>query len=188
LSQTKPNSTTGHDTNIYAIISALGLTQFNQSLPETGPPSNQQAIVSHMTPFGARMLWEIIQTPHPLKAQRPAYGSNATMDSYYNTSGSSTTYVHVTLSQRTIPLWKSYSQCEERDDGWCEMSSYLDALSGMLEKAQYEYSCFGNYPAPGYGNITDGVPLSSNSSARAEKRALGGLSLVQRAESDAFSV
>jgi hypothetical protein len=141
-----------------------------------------------MTPFGARMVWEIIKTPYPVKAQRPAYGTNTTMDSYYNTSGSATTYVHVTLSQRTIPLWKSYSQCEERDDGWCEMSSYLDALSGLLERAQYEYSCFGQYPAPGYGNITDGVPLSANSSTSAHKRALGGLSLVQRAESDAFVV
>ena len=44
-----------HDTNIYAILSAMGLRQFNQSLPAEGPPADQQAIVSHMTPFGTRM-------------------------------------------------------------------------------------------------------------------------------------
>lgn len=45
-----------HDTNIMAIITAFGLKQFAQPLPTTGPPANQQLIVSHMTPFAARMV------------------------------------------------------------------------------------------------------------------------------------
>lgn len=45
-----------HDTNIMSIITAFGLKQFAQPLPATGPPANQQLIVSHMTPFGARMV------------------------------------------------------------------------------------------------------------------------------------
>ena len=45
-----------HDTNIMAIITAFGLRQFNQTLPTTGPPADQQLIVSHVTPFGTRMV------------------------------------------------------------------------------------------------------------------------------------
>jgi hypothetical protein len=32
------------------------LKQFNQTLPTTGPPEDQQLIVSHVTPFGTRMV------------------------------------------------------------------------------------------------------------------------------------
>lgn len=45
-----------HDTNIMSIITAFGLKQFAQELPATGPPDDQQLIVSHTTPFGARMV------------------------------------------------------------------------------------------------------------------------------------
>lgn len=40
-----------HDTNIMSILTAFGLRQFNQTLPTSGPPPNQQLIVSHVTPF-----------------------------------------------------------------------------------------------------------------------------------------
>jgi len=45
-----------HDTNIMAIITAFGLKQFAQELPASGPPADQQLIVSHVTPFAARMV------------------------------------------------------------------------------------------------------------------------------------
>jgi hypothetical protein len=60
-----------HDTNIAGITTAFGLTQFAQFLPETGPPNNQQQIVSHMEPFGARLDIEIITAPSPIAAKRP---------------------------------------------------------------------------------------------------------------------
>jgi hypothetical protein len=181
-----------HDTNIYAIITALGMRQFNQSLPSSGPPSNQQAIVSHMTPFGARMVWEIIQAPSPVKAIRPN-SLNATTSDYYD-EGNATTYVHITLSQRTLPLYQSYPECEQRDDGWCELNTYLEVLGGLLDTAQYEESCFGKYPVPTYGETTDGVSPTLNSSSSATNstarvhhllaRELGGQSLWMRGEAD----
>jgi hypothetical protein len=41
-----------------------------------------------------------------------------------------------------------------------EMSAFMSQLSGLLPTAGYEYSCFVNYPVEGYGNITNGVPIS----------------------------
>lgn len=169
-----------HDTNIYSIITALGLRQFNQSLPTSGPPADQQAVVSHMTPFAARMLWEIIAAPHPVNPTRPTNASSA--EDYYNITGSPTMYVHQTLGQRTIPLWKSYPECEERDDGWCELGTYLDVMGGLLEEARYEESCWGSYPSAAWGEISDGVPLEERGSGNATqgqvKRMLGARSLA----------
>ncbi len=153
-----------HDTNIASIITALGFTQFNQTLPETGPPANQQMIVSHMEPFGANMVFEIIKAPQPVKATRPTNSTTAKMSDYYS-SGNATTYVHVLLNQRTIPLGKSYASCGQRDDGWCEFNTFLNNLAGLLATARYEYSCFANYPVESYGKITNGVPISKRSAA-----------------------
>jgi hypothetical protein len=50
-----------HDTNIMFIITAFGLGQFNQTLPTSGPPANQQLIVSYMEPFGANVVFEVYQ-------------------------------------------------------------------------------------------------------------------------------
>ena len=148
-----------HDTNIMSIITAFGLGQFNQSLPATGPPANQQLIVSHMEPFGANLVIEIIKTSEPVKAKRPSSLTTAKTSDYYS-SGKATTYVHFILNQRTIPLYKSYSQCETRDDGWCELSSFLSVLSGLLAAARYEYACFADYSTVAYGGITNGVPVT----------------------------
>jgi hypothetical protein len=54
-----------------------------------------------MEPFGANMVFEIIKTPQPLKATRPANSTTAKMSDYY-TSDSPTTYVHLLLNQLAV--------------------------------------------------------------------------------------
>ncbi|KAK7928301.1 histidine acid phosphatase [Apiospora marii] len=153
-----------HDTNIYSVITAFGLKQFSDQLPSTHRLEPRNVTISHITPFAAKMVWEVITAPHPVKAQRPDPSKAASQaDSYYD-EGDATKYVHLTLSQRTVPLGESYPECGRRDDGWCEMGTFMQILDGLLEQAKFEYSCFGNYT--GGSNVTDGVPVV--------KRALGG--------------
>jgi hypothetical protein len=137
-----------HDTNIMGVITALGLTQFNQFLPITGAPPNQQLIVSHMEPFAARLVLEKIQCSAPVPANR-----NGT------TSGSPTSYIHMLLNQRTVPLGASYPACGNRSDGWCEYNAYLSSLAPLNALANFTYACFGNYSALPYGTITNGAPV-----------------------------
>lgn len=99
------------------------------------------------------------------------------MGDYYNTTAGPTTYVHIVINQRTVPLGRSYPACGDRDDGWCEIDTYMDVLGGLLDTARYEFSCFGDYPSPNYGSVTDGV-LPENGNATA-KRDLRAGSLVQ---------
>ncbi|KAK3054113.1 hypothetical protein LTR09_004891 [Extremus antarcticus] len=139
-----------HDTNIMAILTAFGLTQFAEVLPDDHIKQDRALVVSHMEPFGARLDIEIVETPSPLSGKR------SDGDKY--TSGSSTKYVHFILNQRTIPLGVSYSDCGDRDDGWCELSTFLDQLSTKVAEAEYQYSCFGEWDIVPYGKLTDGVP------------------------------
>lgn len=120
-------------------------------------------------------MWEVIKAPSRVKALRPT-NTNATSSDYYD-QGNATTYIHLVLNQRTVPLYKSYPECEQRDDGWCELSTVLKIFGGLLDTARYEYSCFGTYPSVPYGNVTDGVPTVRR---RALDGALGtGLEIYQ---------
>ena len=146
-----------HDTNIAAILTAFGLTQFADVLPTSGPPKNQQLIVSHLQPFGARLDIEIIEAPQPVSASR---SSNST--SLYE-DGGPTTYVHFIINQRTLPLGRSLPECGKRDDGWCEIGAFLKSQQNSLAEAEYDFSCNGDYPVVEYGSITNGVPLATSS-------------------------
>jgi hypothetical protein len=127
-----------HDTNIAAVLAAFGLTQFATLLPPTYILRNRSNIVSHMECFGARLDVEIIETPQPLSGNRRG-------NTGIYTSGSTTRYVHFILNQRTIPLGVSYPECGNRDDGWCELNTFMKVLSTKLEESQYTYACFGKY-------------------------------------------
>jgi hypothetical protein len=139
-----------HDANIMAILTAFGLTQFNKTLPPTHIVE-RELIVSHLEPFAGRLDIEIIQAPQPINANRSA------KDVYL--PGSSTSYVHFIVNQRTVPLGLSFQECGLRDDGWCEIETFLMAQKTQIELANYEYACYGNYETVPYGNITNGAPL-----------------------------
>ncbi|KAA8576720.1 hypothetical protein EYC84_006793 [Monilinia fructicola] len=138
-----------HDTNIMSILTAFGFKQFATVLPATHHPGPHNLTVSHMEPFGARLDIEVIKTPKPLAADR----------TYVD--GKAATYIHFILNQRTIPLGLSFPECgADRLDGWCELETFLDVQRKSTEEAQYEYACFGDYPAEPYGSVTNGAPNS----------------------------
>lgn len=153
-----------HDTNIYSILTALGLRQFNDQLSNSSITPGRNVTVSHITPFGARVVLEQITAPRPVKARRPTK-LNAGMAEFY-VDGTETKYIHLTISQRTVPLGYSYPECGIRDDGWCELDTFMKILGGLLEQAKYEFSCFGNYEPADWGEITDGVPHSARLTKR----------------------
>jgi hypothetical protein len=139
-----------HDTNIMSILTAFGFTQFAPFLPATHMVEHD-LIVSHLEPFAARLDIELIEAPQPVNADRSS-------DDVY-LDGGPNTYIHFILNQRTIPLYKSFPQCGERDDGWCEVETFLDVQESSYDLSQFEFACFGNYSQVPYGDITDGAPL-----------------------------
>ncbi|KAH8697078.1 histidine phosphatase superfamily [Talaromyces proteolyticus] len=142
-----------HDTEIFSMMTALGLSKFGKYLSPTELATNRSLVVSNITPFGGYFLFEVIKAPYPVLDQRPRNSS----DSPYDTSGNSTSYVHMIMNQRTIPLGESIPDCGARDDGWCELQTFINFQQQNVDKANYNASCFGDYSTPGYGNITDGA-------------------------------
>lgn len=141
-----------HDTNIMGILTAFGLTQFAPVLPADHIVPDRELVVSHVTPFATRLDIEIIDTPAPLSGDRSA---GPTYE-----DGAPTKYVHFVLNQRTLPLGASYEACGQRDDGWCEMGAFMEVLGTKFAESDFEYACFGDYPAVPYGTLTDGRPLA----------------------------
>ena len=146
-----------HDTNIVSILTAFGLRQFAGALDPKAYPGKHNFTVSHLTPFGARLDIEIIQTPKPLKADRSGY---------IGETEQVTKYVHFVLNQRTVPLGWSFPECDAaRLDGWCEFETFLKVQEDMPRRARYEYACFGEFGKGDeesdlfeYGVVEDGAP------------------------------
>jgi hypothetical protein len=143
-----------HDISIMSALTAFGLRQFAGSLPPTGPPRNQQFHASRVVPFAGRLNIEIIQAPHAVKAQR----SRGNSQSAYVSGSGKTRYVHFMLNKRTVPLHASFDACVQRDDGWCELNTFLKIQKESLARAQFDHSCNGNWTLGPYGSVTDGVP------------------------------
>ncbi|KOS20622.1 3-phytase A [Escovopsis weberi] len=147
----------GHDISIWGVIMGFGFRQFAEFLPASGPTPGLKLDVAKITPFAGRIAIEIIEAPHAVNPVRGCEGS----EGVYDTTTGNTSYVHVILNQRTVPLHASFPECAYRDDGWCELSTFLDVAKKNLDKAEYEWSCFGNWTIGAYGSITDGVAPKS---------------------------
>ena len=142
-----------HDASIVATLTAFGFTQFRQTLPATGPPANQQFYASNVVPFAGRTNIEIIKAPHKLSTKR----YSGSQSSYVAGTGE-TYYIHFLQNQRTLPLHSSFNACEYRDDGWCELNTFLEVQKSSLADAEFEYACNGNWTTTAYGTVTNGVP------------------------------
>ncbi|KAF1943547.1 3-phytase A precursor [Clathrospora elynae] len=140
-----------HDAGILSILVAFGLTQFNDVLPTTHIKKDREFILSHLQPFAGRLDIEVIKAPAPVNPRRT--------DEQIYLDGEPSSYVHFILNQRTIPLGRSHKECGDRDDGWCEMKTFLKVQEKQLELADYDYACFGEYDDPKYGDVEDGRPV-----------------------------
>jgi hypothetical protein len=141
-----------HDSNIISILVAFGLTQFANHLPTTHIKPDREFMMSHLMPFAGRLDIEIIVAPAPVNSDR-SDRKNVYLE------GGPTRYVHFILNQRTVPLGRSHEACGKRDDGWCEMSAFLEVMEKEIEKADYDFACFGEYEMPSYGEVRDGRPV-----------------------------
>jgi hypothetical protein len=151
----KLNFDFSHDTNIMAILTALGFRQFSQTLP-VDRITPHDLVVSHLEPFAARLDIEIIDAPHPVKGDR----LQGSADVYE--LGEPKQYIHFILNQRTLPLGLSFPECGDRTDGWCDLEIFLTLQDTKFDESQYEHACFGEYDPVPFGTLNDGVPQASS--------------------------
>lgn len=92
-----------HDTVLMSVISALNLTQLSMNLDATQIDHHRTFRTSNVTPFGARMAWEVISCGR----QR---------------------YIRLLLNGVIVPL-NSDQGCAPRTDGLCELDKFLQHIT-----------------------------------------------------------
>ncbi|KAK9452061.1 histidine phosphatase superfamily [Limtongia smithiae] len=106
-----------HDTVILAILTALGLP-FGQ-LPSTTLLQPRLFVASRLTPFGARLYVELIDCPE-----------------------FSETMIRLKLNNRVLPL-TGVGACPADEEGFCSITTFIDALKIATERVDYDNACFG---------------------------------------------
>lgn len=137
-----------HSSVILNVLTALDIpdlkTQYSIDNLGMITSSNPVYEISDILPFASQIVIEIIDCD--------GNGVPADRSSSSDGSGSSTTYVHALLNDRTLSL--DWMANESRADGWVKLDSFLSHISSLNNAVNFQEVCFGNYTSA----VTDGVP------------------------------
>lgn len=146
-----------HDDILVSVLTAMSLDYFKDppSLTEYPPSPDRHFILSHMTPFAAKLVTEVIgcgsADPKPVHNTRTY--ANPTQYGY-NPSNATYKFIRMRLNNGILPLDTIRGgACGNRTDGLCAMSAFLESQADSYELSNYDYACFGNYTV---ANVTGG--------------------------------
>lgn len=152
-----------HDDIIVSTLTAMSLDYFHDpiSLTQFPPNPNRPFILSHMTPFGGRLVTEVIgcavSNPAPVAAHRTPY----TPTQYgYDAANATYKFIRMRLNNGILPLntirgGACGNATSGRVDGMCDLGSFVESQAGSYALSNYDYACFGNYTIPNPTNGTD---------------------------------
>jgi hypothetical protein len=135
------------------------------SLTQFPPNPNRHFILSKITPFGARLITEVIgcssDSPEPVRSFKTQY----TPSQYgYDPANATKKFVRMRLNNGILPLntirgGACGNSTTGRVDGMCEMSAFVHSQANSHELSNYDYACFGNYTIvdPTNGQDYDGA-------------------------------
>lgn len=118
------------------------------------PDPNRHFILSHMTPFGGRLISEVIgcSSPDPNAVQNHRTQYYPTQYGY-NASDAPDKFIRMRLNNGILPLNTIRGgACEGRIDGMCAMDSFLKSQTNAYALANYDFACFGNYSINNVGS------------------------------------
>lgn len=151
-----------HDDILISVLTALSVDFFREhpSLTQYPPDPSRHFILSHLTPFGARLITEVIgcadADPKAVHEHRTAYYP---AQYGYSAANAPHKFVRMRLNNGIIPLNTIRGgACEGRTDGLCAMDKFVASQEDAGELANYDFACFANYSlnAPTNGNDYDG--------------------------------
>lgn len=117
------------------------------SLKDYPPNPDRHFILSHLTPFGGRLVTEVIgcnsATPDEVAAHRTQYYPS---QYGYNPATATHKFIRMRVNNGILPLSTIRGgKCAGRDDGLCALSSFLSSQASAESMAHYDFSCFANY-------------------------------------------
>lgn len=134
-----------HDDIIISVLTAMSLDYLRQAPdPSTYPPNQDRRFrLSHLTPFGARLITEVISCaspdPTPVRQHRVQY-----YPTQYGWDPANAThkFIRMRLNNGILPLSTLRGgACDNgRGDGMCAMSDFLSSQQNAATLANYEYA------------------------------------------------
>lgn len=124
-----------HDSVIVSILTAFNFTQIGDWLDPTKPDPKRRFRLSRITPFGARVFFEVLECDK-------------------------TDYIRVKINEAVLPL-DAGQGCEGRKDGLCKLDDFVDYLEKNAYKAsKFDAACFGKNGTDFtvYGPVKTGAP------------------------------
>jgi hypothetical protein len=142
-----------HDDILVSVLTAMSIDYFRDppSLTQFPPNPNRHFILSHLTPFGGRLITETIgcssANPAPVKDYRVAYTPT---EFGYDPSNATHKFIRMRLNNGIVPLntirgGACGNATSGRVDGMCDLSSFLESQANAYTLSNYNYACFGNY-------------------------------------------
>lgn len=125
------------------------------SFTQYPPDPERNFVVSHMTPFGARLMTETIgcSSPNPIAEKTPKVQYTPTQYGY-NPANATNKFIRMRLNHGILPLYTIRGgACKGRVDGMCAMEKFLESQKNATALANYDYVCFGNWTLT---NVTSG--------------------------------
>ncbi|KAL3427333.1 histidine acid phosphatase [Phlyctema vagabunda] len=156
-----------HDDIIISALAAMSMDYFRDppSLTEFPPNPDRHFILSHLTPFGARMATETIGCSSPDPEEVEDFRTYYTPGQYgYDPENAPYKFVRMRLNNGILPLnsirgGACGNATSGRTDGLCALDNFLDSQTDSDYLANYQYACFGNYTVddPTSGKDYDGT-------------------------------
>lgn len=160
-----------HDDIILSVLSSASLGFLHQPISLTAypPPLNQTFHLSNLTPFGARLITEVIGCKDA-KPQPEQHRVQYYPEQYgYQANNATNKFIRMRLNNGIIPLStiEGGACANGRPDGLCSMSSFLASQKDAYAKSNYDYACFANYTvAPASSGTDYDGAISAKSSKR----------------------
>jgi hypothetical protein len=156
-----------HDDIITSVLTAMSLDYIRDppSLTQFPPNPHRHFILSHLTPFGARLITETIGCSlsdlAPVEKSRVSY----TLGQYgYSASNATHKFIRMRLNRGILPLdtirgGACGDSTSGRIDGMCALGDFMRSQQNSTAMANHNYSCSGNYTItdPTSGKDFDGV-------------------------------
>ncbi|TKA26868.1 hypothetical protein B0A50_04314 [Salinomyces thailandicus] len=138
-----------HDDIIVSVLASMSLDYFHSppSLTTYPPDPDRPFILSNLTPFGARLITEVIGCADPDPETVHNHRTQYYPTQYgYDASNAPHKFIRMRLNNGILPLETIRGgACEGRTDGMCGMEDFLASQYEAEKLANYQFACFANY-------------------------------------------
>ncbi|KAL1657026.1 hypothetical protein SLS61_000066 [Didymella pomorum] len=138
-----------HDDIIISVLTSMSVDYFREapSLKQYPPDPNRHFILSHMTPFGGRLITEVIGCNNANPTVQHSHRTQYYPGQYgYSATNASHKFIRMRLNNGIVPLDTIRTgECEGRTDGLCPMNNFLQSQYQAAGLANYQFTCFANY-------------------------------------------